>query len=185
MGRGPSRSIEYRATGTNVHSFKVDDRAGYIISTLNDGGLRVADLMKNEVLWSLPEVIRTPQIFFKMIMSPLYCRTTVAQMRIANMPMGTLPSIRQAASLNCGVVPLIMILNSYQRNRLRLLHNFKLPSRPPKHTVRHKNMGISSHGRYSNCPISITSELSTQHLQPLLGMRYTSGTSPLEGSRRS
>ena len=37
-----------------VHRIKVDEKAGYILTTHSDGGLTVTDLGEDVVLWSLP-----------------------------------------------------------------------------------------------------------------------------------
>jgi len=47
---------EFRSSGNTVHRIKVDEEAGYIITTSKEGGLWVTDLYRNEVLWSLPQV---------------------------------------------------------------------------------------------------------------------------------
>ncbi|KAG6830268.1 hypothetical protein H0H92_001534 [Tricholoma furcatifolium] len=38
----------------SVHRIKVDEKAGYILTTTSDGGLFVTDLQSNQELWSLP-----------------------------------------------------------------------------------------------------------------------------------
>lgn len=53
-GKRPSTVTEHHATGTAVHRIKVDEAEGYIITTSKMGGLIVADLVHNQVLWSLP-----------------------------------------------------------------------------------------------------------------------------------
>lgn len=54
IGRGTSTIKSYPGTGMAVHRFKVDEDAGFIISTSDTGGLVVTELATNEVLWSLP-----------------------------------------------------------------------------------------------------------------------------------
>jgi hypothetical protein len=54
-GRGPSAIKKYTDTGDGVHRIKVDEDAGYIITTSQLGGLCVTDLTRNERLWSLPQ----------------------------------------------------------------------------------------------------------------------------------
>lgn len=46
---------EFLSPGNAVHRIKIDDQAGYIITTAGHGGVVVADLYEDEVLWSLPE----------------------------------------------------------------------------------------------------------------------------------
>ncbi|KAL1746317.1 hypothetical protein HDZ31DRAFT_62340 [Schizophyllum fasciatum] len=55
QGRMPARPAIYTATGTHVHRIKVDELAGYIITTSADGGLRVTDMEEDRVLWALPK----------------------------------------------------------------------------------------------------------------------------------
>jgi hypothetical protein len=47
---------EYTSTGTFVHRIKVDESAGYILTTKSNGGLAVTDLESDSLLWYLPEV---------------------------------------------------------------------------------------------------------------------------------
>jgi hypothetical protein len=54
-GRGPSSIRKYTAAGSDVHRIKVDEDAGYIITTSKLGGLAVTDLISNVLLWSLHE----------------------------------------------------------------------------------------------------------------------------------
>jgi F-box-like len=54
-GNGPSLINKFTATGGTVHRIKIDESAGYIITTSKRGGLYVTDLLQNELLWSLPE----------------------------------------------------------------------------------------------------------------------------------
>ncbi|KAH7926868.1 hypothetical protein BV22DRAFT_1111448 [Leucogyrophana mollusca] len=53
-GRGPSSFKELSATGRSVHRIKVDEEEGIVITTYQNGGLFVTDLIDNRVLWSLP-----------------------------------------------------------------------------------------------------------------------------------
>jgi len=55
-GRGPSEIKRFTATGDAVHRIKVDEDAGYIITTSKVGGLAVTDMTSNELLWSLHKV---------------------------------------------------------------------------------------------------------------------------------
>jgi hypothetical protein len=63
-GKGPSTVTEHPATGIVVHRIKVDEKAGYIITTSksHQGGLVVSDLARNQVLWSLPQASCSVQI---------------------------------------------------------------------------------------------------------------------------
>jgi hypothetical protein len=58
--RVPSTITTHHATGDSVHRIKVDEKAGYILTTNFDGGLTVTDLNEDVVLWSLPKVCRCP-----------------------------------------------------------------------------------------------------------------------------
>ncbi|TRM58603.1 hypothetical protein BD626DRAFT_510795 [Schizophyllum amplum] len=55
LGRPPARPASYKATGTRVHRLKVDERAGYVITTAADGGLQVIDILEDRLLWALPK----------------------------------------------------------------------------------------------------------------------------------
>lgn len=55
-GTGPSPITTHRGTGKNVHRIKVDEKAGYILTTSTAGGLLVTDLQEDRELWSLPDV---------------------------------------------------------------------------------------------------------------------------------
>jgi hypothetical protein len=63
QGHTQPRVKEFRASGDSVHRIKIDADAGYIITTLRRGGLRVTDLYRNEVLWSLPEARLHPSSY--------------------------------------------------------------------------------------------------------------------------
>lgn len=39
-----------------MHSFKIDQEAGYAIADSKDAGLVVSDLANNNILWSFPKV---------------------------------------------------------------------------------------------------------------------------------
>ena len=54
--KAPSTVTLHHATGSAVHRIKVDEKAGYILTTRSDGGLTVTDLDEDVVLWSLPPV---------------------------------------------------------------------------------------------------------------------------------
>lgn len=47
---------ELNSAGSAVHRIKVDQEAGYIITTSSQRGLIVTDIVSNEVLWSLSQV---------------------------------------------------------------------------------------------------------------------------------
>ncbi|KAF8221886.1 hypothetical protein L208DRAFT_1325601 [Tricholoma matsutake] len=51
----PSTIRHHHAPANTVHRIKVDEIAGYILTTSWDGGLRVTDLDEDVVLWSLPQ----------------------------------------------------------------------------------------------------------------------------------
>jgi hypothetical protein len=56
-GKGPSNLIEHKSTlEASVHRIKVDELAGYIMTTFDKGGLLVTDLNEGFTLWSLPQV---------------------------------------------------------------------------------------------------------------------------------
>ncbi|KAG6819969.1 hypothetical protein H0H93_006945 [Arthromyces matolae] len=55
-GTGPSQITTHHSTGKDVHRIKVDEKAGYIITTSSTGGLQVTDLREDRELWSLPDV---------------------------------------------------------------------------------------------------------------------------------
>jgi hypothetical protein len=56
FGQGPSSIKSFPEAGESVHRIKIDENAGYIITTSRDGGLAVTDLTRNELLWWLPQV---------------------------------------------------------------------------------------------------------------------------------
>ncbi|KAH7911613.1 hypothetical protein BJ138DRAFT_1125884 [Hygrophoropsis aurantiaca] len=53
-GRGPSSCREYTCTGRSVHRIKVDDAEGIVITSGQNGGLVISDLVEDRMLWSLP-----------------------------------------------------------------------------------------------------------------------------------
>lgn len=55
-GEAASFVTSHRCAGDNVHRVKVDEQRGFIVTTSWNGGLVVADLSDDKVLWSLPEV---------------------------------------------------------------------------------------------------------------------------------
>ena len=58
-GKGPSFLTEHKSTSQwpyMVHRIKVDELAGYIMTTFDKGGLLVTDLNEDVLLWSLPQV---------------------------------------------------------------------------------------------------------------------------------
>ena len=61
-GTGPSTLIQHTSTSPElthmVHRIKVDELAGYIMTTSNKGGLLVTDLNEDRVLWALPQVCK-------------------------------------------------------------------------------------------------------------------------------
>jgi hypothetical protein len=56
LGKGPSIRKLYNSHYGNVHRIKVDEKAGYTITTFSGGGLVVANIHHNQTLWSLPSV---------------------------------------------------------------------------------------------------------------------------------
>ena len=57
LGKAPSRIVQHRTSpNRRVHRIKVDESAGFIITTSRRGGLAVTDINTDELLWSLPEV---------------------------------------------------------------------------------------------------------------------------------
>ncbi|KAH7926823.1 hypothetical protein BV22DRAFT_1086128 [Leucogyrophana mollusca] len=56
-GRGPSSFKELSAAGDSVYRFRVNEEEGIVIATCQfRGGLFVADLIDNRLLWSLPAI---------------------------------------------------------------------------------------------------------------------------------
>ncbi|KAF5344917.1 hypothetical protein D9758_011579 [Tetrapyrgos nigripes] len=53
-GRDFSSLSPFTATENEVHRIKVDEKAGIIITTVQNGGIRVVDIVENKLLWSLP-----------------------------------------------------------------------------------------------------------------------------------
>ncbi|KAG6917274.1 hypothetical protein DXG01_003222 [Tephrocybe rancida] len=53
-GTGPSQVTAHLGAGKHVHRIKVDEKAGYILTTTTTGGLNVTDLHEDQELWSLP-----------------------------------------------------------------------------------------------------------------------------------
>ncbi|KAJ7800754.1 hypothetical protein B0H13DRAFT_1466278, partial [Mycena leptocephala] len=53
-GEAASFVTSHRCAGDNVHRIKVDEQRGFIVTTSWNGGLVVADLSDDKVLWSLP-----------------------------------------------------------------------------------------------------------------------------------
>ena len=57
LGKAPSRIVQHHTSpNRRVHRIKVDESAGFIITTSRRGGLAVTDINTDELLWSLPEV---------------------------------------------------------------------------------------------------------------------------------
>ncbi|KAJ3715067.1 hypothetical protein EV361DRAFT_945935 [Lentinula raphanica] len=54
-GKASSHYVSYPSSGSTVHRIKIDEKAGFIITSFRDGGLRVSDLTSDKVLWSLPK----------------------------------------------------------------------------------------------------------------------------------
>ncbi|KAF9078790.1 hypothetical protein BDP27DRAFT_1441172 [Rhodocollybia butyracea] len=54
-GKASSRYVTYNGSGSAVHRIKVDEKAGFIITSFRHGGLIVTDLTVDKVLWSLPQ----------------------------------------------------------------------------------------------------------------------------------
>ncbi|KAJ3920345.1 hypothetical protein F5877DRAFT_77246 [Lentinula edodes] len=54
-GKASSHYVSYAGSGSKVHRIKVDEQAGFIITSFRDGGLLVNDLADDQVLWSLPK----------------------------------------------------------------------------------------------------------------------------------
>ncbi|KAF8797521.1 hypothetical protein BYT27DRAFT_7344147 [Phlegmacium glaucopus] len=57
-GQGPSIVVEHKSTSLEwthmVHRIKVDELAGYIMTTSHQGGILVTDLNEDRALWALP-----------------------------------------------------------------------------------------------------------------------------------
>ncbi|KAF8060699.1 hypothetical protein FPV67DRAFT_1511167 [Lyophyllum atratum] len=54
-GKEPSDVTSHESAGKFVHRIKVDEKAGYILTTSSVGGLTVTDLQDDLKLWSLPD----------------------------------------------------------------------------------------------------------------------------------
>ncbi|KAH7868255.1 uncharacterized protein C8R40DRAFT_1074951 [Lentinula edodes] len=54
-GKASSHYGSYAGSGSKVHRIKVDEQAGFILTSFRDGGLLVNDLVDDQVLWSLPK----------------------------------------------------------------------------------------------------------------------------------
>ncbi|GLB36880.1 hypothetical protein LshimejAT787_0311670 [Lyophyllum shimeji] len=54
-GNAPSRVTPHHGSGKFVHRIKVDEKAGYILTTSSVGGLKVIDMQDDRELWSLPD----------------------------------------------------------------------------------------------------------------------------------
>ncbi|EDR04773.1 uncharacterized protein LACBIDRAFT_303972 [Laccaria bicolor S238N-H82] len=56
LGNAPSRIVRHHTSpNRRVHRIKVDELAGFIITTSQSGGLAVTDINTDQLLWSLPE----------------------------------------------------------------------------------------------------------------------------------
>ncbi|KAG5637600.1 hypothetical protein H0H81_003991 [Sphagnurus paluster] len=53
--KASSRITAHRGAGRSVHRIKVDENAGYILTTSYVGGLTVTDLKTSQNLWTLPD----------------------------------------------------------------------------------------------------------------------------------
>lgn len=53
VGQG-SATIKAYGSFTDVHRIKVDEAAGLLITTHQNGGLRVRDIESGDLLWELP-----------------------------------------------------------------------------------------------------------------------------------
>ncbi|KDQ52898.1 hypothetical protein JAAARDRAFT_446095 [Jaapia argillacea MUCL 33604] len=54
MGKSPALVKTFISPGADVHRIKVDEKAGFAITTSAQGGLVVTDLVADRILWSLP-----------------------------------------------------------------------------------------------------------------------------------
>jgi hypothetical protein len=102
--KGPSTITPHTATGTSVHRIKVDEKAGYILTTKFDGGLTVTDLEEEVVLWSLPKV----RIAFPTSTSTTnkpFNRLMFAVMHTASMAKASLYLIALTGAKKSGAVP--------------------------------------------------------------------------------
>ncbi|KAF8875517.1 hypothetical protein BD779DRAFT_1563403 [Infundibulicybe gibba] len=55
LGQAPSKYHIISKSGQKVHRIKVDESAGFVITTSSDGGIRVSDIKQDRLLWRLPE----------------------------------------------------------------------------------------------------------------------------------
>lgn len=54
--QGPSRAALFESVSHPVHRIKVDEKAGYVITTSSAGGMDIVDLQSDELLWRLLKV---------------------------------------------------------------------------------------------------------------------------------
>jgi hypothetical protein len=85
-----------------VHRIKVDEKAGYILTTKSDGGLIVTDLEEDVVLWSLSPVHVTSLSLNVLIMQA--DRNMSAPLLIANTEKGSSYSIAVTEAKKSGDV---------------------------------------------------------------------------------
>jgi hypothetical protein len=102
--KGPSTITPHTATGTSVHRIKVDEKAGYILTTKFDGGLTVTDLEEEVVLWSLPKV-RIAFLTSTSTANELFNRLTFAAMHTASMAKASSYLIVSTGAKKSGAVP--------------------------------------------------------------------------------
>ena len=59
IGRRPVRHATMSCLKDMVHRFKIDEEQGTVISTHMSGGLSVASIVDDTILWALPKVGET------------------------------------------------------------------------------------------------------------------------------
>jgi len=74
-GDGPSVVVEHKSTSLEwshvVHRIKVDELAGYIMTTSNQGGILVTGLDEDRILWALPSVCKQFHHYHFLIIHPI------------------------------------------------------------------------------------------------------------------
>lgn len=102
-GKALSTLTQYSSTGTFVHRIKVDELAGYILTTKLNGGLVVTDLEDDAILWSLPEVRHSCLLLLLYLIVKV--RLMFAATHIANMVKDTSFLTAGTGVKKSGVVP--------------------------------------------------------------------------------
>jgi hypothetical protein len=140
--KGPSTIHPYTAPGSSVHRIKVDEKAGYILTTTSDGSLTVTDLEENAVLWSLPRV-RIAFLTFTPKANKLFNRLMLTAMHTASMAKASSYSIALTGAKKSGAVP-------------RTAPQRKHPALYPNHNPPFSHLNTSpSHAHPVNPPLAV------------------------------